>query len=145
MRDAHRAMTVESIRWRLMTLDFEKTRWGDVGDEIVVEMPDDFREGDVTITYGTTGGPASTWLRPKQGGPALYAQVMKGGFPTLDNTAELPETMQNMLDAGASGILDGKGFYQYKAGDREKWEDLFRESVWHTKQFQDKHFPLEDE
>lgn len=79
------------------------------------------------------------------GGPALYAQVMKGVFPTLDNTAELPETMQNMLDAGASGILDGKGFYQYKAGDREKWEDLFRESVWHTKQFQDKHFPLEDE
>ena len=86
--DAHRAMTVESIRWRLMTLDFEKTRWGDVGDEIVVEMPDDFREGDVTITYGTTGGPASTWLRPKQGGPALYATgqccANRALFPCFD-------------------------------------------------------------
>ena len=81
-------MTVESIRWRLMTLDFEKTRWGDVGDEIVVEMPDDFREGDVTITYGTTGGPASTWLRPKQGGPALYATgqccANRALFPCFD-------------------------------------------------------------
>jgi len=79
------------------------------------------------------------------GGPALYAKAMSGVLPTLDNSTELPETLQKMLDADADGTLDGNGFYQYAAGDREKWEELFRESVWHVKQFQDKHFPIEDE
>jgi 3-hydroxybutyryl-CoA dehydrogenase len=79
------------------------------------------------------------------GGPALYAKAMAGVLPTLDNSAELPETLQKMLDAGAGGSTDGNGFYSYEAGDREKWEERFRESVWHVKQFQDKYFPLEDE
>ena len=79
------------------------------------------------------------------GGPAMYARALAGVLPSLNNSTELPETMKKMIERDAGGVTDGNGYYPYEEGDEEKWEEIFRESVWHVKQFQDKFFPIDAE
>ncbi len=75
------------------------------------------------------------------GGPAGYARAIARVLPTLDNSDQLATTMQKMIETDALGVENGRGFYQYTDEDKEKWKELFREHVWHVKDFQDKHFP----
>ena len=79
------------------------------------------------------------------GGPALYATAMRGVFPTLNNATEVPETMRELQSNDARGTLNGRGFYEYGPGDRERWENLFREHAWHVRRFQDEYLPLESD
>ncbi len=76
------------------------------------------------------------------GGPAMYAKALGGVLPSLNNSTELSQTMKNMIETDAGGVTNGKGYYEYEDGDEQKWEHIFREAVWHVKQFQDKFFPL---
>lgn len=54
------------------------------------------------------------------GGPALYARAMKGVLPTLDNSPDLPRTLQ---DPPAS-------FYEYEEGEVERWHEQLHRNAW---------------
>ncbi len=54
------------------------------------------------------------------GGPGLYARAMKGVLPTLDNSPELPRTLQDPPDT----------FYSYEPGDVERWHEQLHRNAW---------------
>lgn len=64
------------------------------------------------------------------GGPALYAKTMAGVLPSLDNRAELPEILKDMMDRGDRGIINGRGFFNYEHGDEKAWEQRLHEQAW---------------
>ena len=64
------------------------------------------------------------------GGPWLYATAMKGVLPSLNNSPELPETLEVALRNKNLGTKNGRGFYSYQQGDAERWEASFREHAW---------------
>jgi 3-hydroxybutyryl-CoA dehydrogenase len=64
------------------------------------------------------------------GGPALYAKAMAGVLPSLDNKAELPETLKAMMDRDDCGLANGRGFFTYEAGDDKLWEKRLHEQAW---------------
>lgn len=64
------------------------------------------------------------------GGPALYGKTMSNVLPSLSNATTITAEMKRMMDDDAKGVVNGKGFYEYSAGDKEVWEERFRRSVW---------------
>ena len=54
----------------------------------------------------------------------------------FDNSVLTISELQDEVDDG------DEDEYEYEDGDEQKWEHLFREAVWHVKQFQDNFFPL---
>jgi len=70
-------------------------------------------------------------------GLPAYAAVMKRLFPKLSNAAEVPETIQKLVDSGATGISAGQGFYSYTREETERWKDLLIENVWRVREIGD--------
>lgn len=64
------------------------------------------------------------------GGPALYAKAMSGVLPTLNNSADVPETLTKMQA--------GDRFYSYSPGDAQRWNDLLHEHVWAIREIQER-------
>jgi 3-hydroxybutyryl-CoA dehydrogenase len=64
------------------------------------------------------------------GGPWLYATAMKGVLPSLNNSADLPETLEVARRNKDFGTKNGRGFYSYRPGDAERWEASLREHAW---------------
>ena len=58
-------------------------------------------------------------------GIPAYAAVMKDLFPELDCSKEVPALMQKVVDSGARGVQNAKGFYEYTPEQAERWEKLF--------------------
>lgn len=58
-------------------------------------------------------------------GLPAYAAVMKDLFPDLACTTEVPELMRRVVDSGARGVQNAKGFYHYTPEQAERWEKLF--------------------
>lgn len=59
-------------------------------------------------------------------GIGSYAAVMKGLFPELSDSKELPAVMRQLVDSGAEGIANGRGFYDYSRDDlAHKWEEAW--------------------
>lgn len=58
------------------------------------------------------------------GVPAYYA-VMKDLLPTLNNSEEVPKLISEIVQAGGKGIANGKGFYDYAAGEAKLWEETY--------------------
>lgn len=54
------------------------------------------------------------------GGPGLYARAMKGVLPTLNNSPELPQTLQN----------PPASFYSYGPGEVERWHEQLHDNAW---------------
>ena len=50
---------------------------------------------------------------------------MKGLFPELDCSNEVPALMKRMVESGARGVSSAKGFYEYTPEQAERWEKLF--------------------
>ncbi len=73
------------------------------------------------------------------GGPQLYASVMERVFPTLNNTASLPQPIADLVQAGAHGTNSGKGFYNYSPEDADLWNKRFEEHVWHMTRLGDEY------
>lgn len=76
------------------------------------------------------------------GGPALYAKAIAGVLPTLSNATQLTGRMQELADADARGIANGRGFYEYTEEEAHRWEELFREHAWTVRELLDKYSPL---
>jgi 3-hydroxybutyryl-CoA dehydrogenase len=58
-------------------------------------------------------------------GIPAYAAVMKDLFPELDCSKEVPELMKRVVESGARGVANAKGFYEYTPEQAERWEKLF--------------------
>ena len=54
------------------------------------------------------------------GGPGLYARAMRGVLPTLNNSPELPPTLENPPES----------FYRYAPGEVERWHEQLHEQAW---------------
>jgi 3-hydroxybutyryl-CoA dehydrogenase len=94
-----------------------------------VEMIDRAFQNDIGA-YAALAGPFR--LMDLTGIPA-YAAVMKDLFPELSTSGQLPKTMQKLVEAGANGIFNGRGFYQYSPAECEAWKrtwEQFSFDIW---------------
>jgi 3-hydroxybutyryl-CoA dehydrogenase len=58
-------------------------------------------------------------------GIPAYAAVMTDLFPDLDSRKDVPALMRKVVDSGARGVQNAKGFYDYTPEQAERWEKLF--------------------
>jgi 3-hydroxybutyryl-CoA dehydrogenase len=93
--------------------------------------------------WATVCGPLR-WI-DLTGGPALYGAAMAGVLPTLSNATEIPEPLRAMIQAGATGIRNGHGFYSYTPSEAEAWQQIYHRQVWRVRKMQDEAFPLNTE
>jgi len=63
-------------------------------------------------------------------GIPAYAAVMKRLWPKLSCATEVPQVLTDLIDDGAKGISNGKGFYNYTPEEAERWEQRLIENVW---------------
>lgn len=89
--------------------------------------------------WSTVCGPFR-WM-DLSGGPALYGPAQKRVWPTLNNAAEVPELLEDLIETDARGIANGRGFYEYTEDEARRWEELYREHAWTVGQLLDKYFP----
>jgi 3-hydroxybutyryl-CoA dehydrogenase len=75
-------------------------------------------------------------------GLSAYAAVMERLFPQLDDAAEVPRPMRELVDGGARGISNLRGFYPYTPEEAERWRRLLVEHVWAVRGMTDRYFPL---
>jgi 3-hydroxybutyryl-CoA dehydrogenase len=99
-------------------------------------------EMGVADVWATMCGPFR-WM-DLTGGPALYGKAIEGVLPSLSNATELPKIMQDLRDADARGIANGRGFYEYTEEQARQWEELFRRHAWTVRDLMNQYFPLED-
>jgi len=58
-------------------------------------------------------------------GVPAYAAVMRDLFPELNCFKEVPALMRQMVNSGAQGVSNAKGFYRYSPAQARRWEKLF--------------------
>ncbi len=58
-------------------------------------------------------------------GIPAYSAVMKDLLPDLNCSTEVPPLMQRVVDSGARGVSNAKGFYRYTPAQAKRWEELF--------------------
>lgn len=90
---------------------------------------------NVVGAWSTIAGPFR-WIDLT--GCALYANGMRQIFPTLCNSTDVPKTMLEMESAGAMGVKNQHGFYEYTQADVQKWDQLLREQLWRAREMQEK-------
>ncbi|MDQ3441376.1 MAG: 3-hydroxyacyl-CoA dehydrogenase family protein [Planctomycetota bacterium] len=69
-------------------------------------------------------------------GIPAYAAMMKRLFPQLSNATEVPAAMREIVESGAKGISNGRGFYQYTPEEAARWERMLIENVWRVRDLQ---------
>jgi 3-hydroxybutyryl-CoA dehydrogenase len=77
------------------------------------------------------------------GGAPAYALVAKDLFPQLCNETQLPEVLKTMAESGATGVGNGRGFYEYSTGEAREWERKWHDFTWDVKALADKYLPLD--
>lgn len=77
------------------------------------------------------------------GGPAVYGKAVARVIPELSNSPDLPLIFRKMMESGAHGVANGRGFYSYTAEDAKRWEDTFKKHVWKVREQLDEQFPLD--
>lgn len=58
-------------------------------------------------------------------GIPAYATVMKGLFPELNCSTNVPKLVKNVVASGARGVSNAKGFYRYTRAEAQRWEKRF--------------------
>ena len=58
-------------------------------------------------------------------GIPAYLAVMKDLFPELSNNTAIPSTIEKLVQNGAKGVANAKGFYEYTEATAQQWEKLF--------------------
>lgn len=60
-------------------------------------------------------------------GTYMYGVVMQDLNPELSKSTHIPQFCRDILNNGAKGMENNKGFYNYEPGEAEQWEETFRE------------------
>jgi 3-hydroxybutyryl-CoA dehydrogenase len=58
-------------------------------------------------------------------GIPAYEAVTRDLFPELSCNKEVPALMKKVVDSGAQGVSNAKGFYSYTPAEAKRWEKLF--------------------
>jgi len=58
-------------------------------------------------------------------GIPAYEAVMKDLLPDLNCATEVPRLMRKVVNSGARGVANAKGFYRYTPRQAKRWEELF--------------------
>ena len=58
-------------------------------------------------------------------GIPAYGAVMRDLLPDLDCSTQVPELMKRVVESGAQGVGNAKGFYEYTPAQAKEWEDRF--------------------
>ena len=58
-------------------------------------------------------------------GVVAYHNVIKDLFPTLCNSTEVPNLIDNIVKTGGKGVANGQGFYSYTPEEAKLWEETF--------------------
>ena len=77
-------------------------------------------------------------------GIPAYAAVAKELFPELCNDAEVPRALQEMADAGARGVGNAKGFYEYTEDEAAQWSQRWHDFTWDIRGVAEKYVPLDE-
>jgi 3-hydroxybutyryl-CoA dehydrogenase len=77
-------------------------------------------------------------------GLPAYAAVMQRLFPKLSCAKSLPKLMQDLVDSGAEGVTNGRGFYQYSAEEADQWRRKLEANVLAVRRFHDQWEQSED-
>ena len=67
-------------------------------------------------------------------GIPAYAAVMKRLWPKLSCATEVPQLMRALVESGAKGISNGRGFYNYTPEEAQQWERRLIENVWKVRE-----------
>lgn len=59
-------------------------------------------------------------------GTNAYGLVMNDINPELSKDTQVPSFFKEVVQKGHLGMENNKGFYNYKEGDKEKWDAVFR-------------------
>jgi 3-hydroxybutyryl-CoA dehydrogenase len=59
-------------------------------------------------------------------GVPAYHTVLKDLFPTLSNSTEVPELIDNIVKSGGKGVANARGFYEYTEEEARLWEQTFK-------------------
>ena len=59
-------------------------------------------------------------------GVQAYHAVMKDLFPTLNNNTAVPKLIDDLVKAGAKGVANAHGFYEYTAEEAKLWEETYK-------------------
>ncbi|HET9279649.1 MAG TPA: 3-hydroxyacyl-CoA dehydrogenase family protein [Flavitalea sp.] len=54
-----------------------------------------------------------------------WMAILQSVLPTLSNSAQVPQVMQNMVDSDARGIQNQKGLYSYTEKEAKEWDEAF--------------------
>lgn len=76
-------------------------------------------------------------------GFATCAKAMETIFPTLSNETKPPSIIGKMLDEGANGMANGRGFYIYTPQETSRWKEIFRRHAREITLMQNQYFPSE--
>jgi len=93
--------------------------------------------------WATVCGPLR-WI-DLTGGPEGYAKAMKQVLPTLSKADNISPVMQKLVDSGARGIRNGRGFFNYTPKEAHRWEDLYHRHALRVTAMHDEYFPLHKE
>jgi len=77
-------------------------------------------------------------------GLPAYAAVMERLFPELSTATSVPEAMRTLIESGAEGISNGRGFYSYTPDEAERWERRLVENVWRVRAMTEDLLPEEN-
>ena len=58
-------------------------------------------------------------------GIPAYAAVMRDLLPDLDCSRQVPRLMAEVVNSGAQGVSNARGFYEYTPAEAKRWEELF--------------------
>jgi 3-hydroxybutyryl-CoA dehydrogenase len=66
-------------------------------------------------------------------GIPAYAAVMQDLFPELSCETKVPPLMTKVVNSGARGVSNAKGFYKYTPAQARGWEKLFLEFTYEVR------------
>lgn len=72
-------------------------------------------------------------------GVPAYLTVMTGLFPELDNSTTAPDFVKDLVAAGARGIGNAHGFYNYTPASAENWEETFVDFTYDIRKLSEKY------
>ena len=58
-------------------------------------------------------------------GIPAYMTVIRDLFPDLSCNTEVPKLMREVVESGAQGVANAKGFYKYTPAEARRWEKKF--------------------
>jgi 3-hydroxybutyryl-CoA dehydrogenase len=72
-------------------------------------------------------------------GIPAYLTVMKDLFPELEKSDKVPGLIQKLVDDGAKGVTNARGFYRYTAESAKRWEKMFIEFSYEIRKLAEKY------